>query len=369
MNDEDMMLKVLRLALRGSGYVSPNPRVGAVITKDDEVISEGWHRKFGGDHAEIEAINNAGIDDFTGCTLYVNLEPCSHSGKTPACAPIIVQKNFSRVVIGMQDPNPIVSGAGIAMLEDAGIEVNVGVMENQCKWINRFFIKHITTEVPYVILKAGQSLDGCIATKDGESQWITGSESIKKAHAIRAEVDAVIVGKTTALKDNPKLNVREKIGQDPLKVIFDTNLELSLELEVFKNTSRAKTIVCCSTKASKSRKADVLKLAGVSICEVNTNEMGLLDPSDALKKLSKQYNIASVLVEGGAKLLSSFIKSGCVDELNLFIAPIVIGNGIKTFGDFNIKKLNEAFQFKMLSTSKSGHDTHIILINEKKNEL
>lgn len=365
MNDEEIMLRVLRLALKGTGTVSPNPRVGAVITKNDEIISKGWHKKYGSDHAEIDAIKNSGLDDFTGCTLYVNLEPCSHEGKTPACAPIIASKGFSRVVIGMQDPNPLVSGAGIAILENAGIEVNVGVMENQCRWINRFFIKHITTKMPYIILKAAVSLDACIATKDGESQWISGGESRKKSHAIRAEVDAVIVGKTTALKDNPRLTVREKVGVDPKKVIFDTNLELPLELEVFIHTDRAKTIVCCSEKAAKTRKAEVLRLAGVSVCGVELDDMGRLSPENALMNLSEKFSIASVLIEGGAKLFSSFIKSDCVDELNLFYAPIIIGDGLRVFSEFKTKRLKDAFALRTLSISKNGHDTHVILLNEK----
>lgn len=368
MNDEEMMLRVLRLALKGTGFVSPNPRVGAVITKDDIIIGEGWHKKYGSDHAEIDAMKNSGLDDFTDCTLYVNLEPCSHEGKTPACAPVIVSKGFSRVVIGMQDPNPLVSGAGIEILEAAGIEVNVGVMENQCRWINRFFIKHITTKIPYVILKAAVSLDACIATKEGESQWITGSESRKKSHAIRAEVDAVIVGKTTALKDNPRLTVREKVGVDPKKVIFDTNLELPLELEVYKNTERAKTIVCCSEKAATTRKADSLRLAGVSICETALDETGRLSPEDALVKLSERYSISSVLVEGGAKLFSSFIRSNSVDELNIFYAPLIMGDGIRVFSEFKTKRLKDAFPLRTLSISKSGPDTHIILLNENNYE-
>ena len=363
MSDDQLMLKVLRLALKGTGQVSPNPRVGAVITKDGKIIGEGYHKKFGDDHAEINAMKNSGLDDFTGCTMYVNLEPCSHEGKTPACAPVLIQKNFSRVVIGMVDPNPLVSGAGIQMLQKAGIDVVAGVLENQCKWMNRFFIKHITTGIPYVILKAGQSLDGCIATKHGESKWITSKESRKMGHAIRAEVDAVIIGKNTVLKDNPRLNVRELNGRDPKKVIFDTNLEISLELEIFKSEGRAKTIVCCSEKASKSHKAEALRVAGVSICAVAQDDDIKLNIPDALKKLSQNYAVSSVLVEGGGAILSAFVASTYVDEINLFIAPIIIGNGIRAFGEYSISDLSDAFKMKMLSNGRSGPDTHITLVN------
>ena len=197
MTENEAMKRALDLAMLGTGEVSPNPRVGAVILKDGEKIGEGYHAKFGADHAEIEAIRNAGLDDYSGCTMVLNLEPCTHYGKTPPCTDKIIELNFSRVVIGMEDPNPEVAGNGIKKLRDAGIEVEAGLMRDECMWLNRSFIKHIRTGMPYVILKIAQSFDGNIASSEGESKWISSEESRRRSHILRAQVDAVLVGEGT----------------------------------------------------------------------------------------------------------------------------------------------------------------------------
>ena len=194
---EDFMQHTFRLAMRGIGKVSPNPRVGCTIVKDGRIIGEGWHREFGGHHAEVDALNRC-TEDPKGAIAYVNLEPCSHVGKTPPCAPLLIQKGISKVVIAMQDPNPLVAGKGITLLREAGIEVIENICKEEAFWLNRFFVKHILTGMPYIIGKIAQSLDGCIATSTGESKWITCEESRHEVHRMRGEIDAVMIGRGTA---------------------------------------------------------------------------------------------------------------------------------------------------------------------------
>ncbi len=364
MTDKEAMKRALELALRGSGYVSPNPRVGAVILKEGKIISEGYHKKFGGPHGEVEAVNNAAGIDLEGATMVVNLEPCSHVGKTPACAPMLAEKKFARVVVGMQDPNPLVAGKGIEMLRDAGIEVVTGVLEEDCKWVNRFFIKHITTGIPYVIVKVAQSIDGCIATFGGDSKWITSEESRRRVHKLRAELDAVLVGRKTAEKDNPELTVRFVKGRDPKRIILDSNLSLPLGLKVFTDDNRKNTIICCKKEALESGKAKNLKIGGMNLFPFSTDEKGETDLKETLIALSKEYNIASILVEGGAKVYSSFAGSGLIDELHLFTAPIIIGNGISSFNSFHSFFVKDATQFRIKAMMKSDVDFQVIAVRK-----
>ncbi|MFC2131202.1 bifunctional diaminohydroxyphosphoribosylaminopyrimidine deaminase/5-amino-6-(5-phosphoribosylamino)uracil reductase RibD [Bacteroidota bacterium] len=364
MTEQEAMSRAIELAMKGSGFVSPNPRVGAVILKNDKIISEGWHKKFGGHHAEVEAVRNAKDVDLNDATMVVNLEPCSHTGKTPPCVDLIIEKKFKKVVIGMKDPNPLVKGKGINKLRKAGIEVVSGVLEEEAKWINRFFTKHITSGLPYVVLKTAQSLDGKIATHTGESQWITCKESRKFTHKLRAELDAVLVGRKTVEADNPQLNVREVKGRNPIKVILDTYLSLPASMTIFQSVKEAKTIVCCSDKAANSQKAKILKNAGIILISVDIDNQNRIDLRDCLKKLSVQYQIASVLVEGGAEIHSSFIKHNLADEIHFFIAPKIIGKGIGSFDDILIKKLNDAREFEVKEISKSGVDVHLVAISK-----
>jgi diaminohydroxyphosphoribosylaminopyrimidine deaminase / 5-amino-6-(5-phosphoribosylamino)uracil reductase len=366
MNNEEYMAFALELAEKGFGMVSPNPLVGAVIIKDDKIIGKGWHKKFGGNHAEVEAIIDAGMENFDGCTLIVNLEPCSHYGKTPPCSSLIIEKKFSRVVIGMVDPNPLVSGKGIQMLKDAGIEVVVGVMNEECKWLNRFFIKHITTGLPYIILKAAQSLDGSIAASNGESNWISSEESRRRVHVLRSQIDAVLIGKGTALADNPQLTVRAVDGRNPKRIILDTNLFLPLSLKLFNNDEKSNTIVCCGLKASLSEKADKLKVLNVNILEVEEQKNGELDINDLLKNLSEIYKINSVLVEGGSGIYSSFAEHNLIDEIQLFIAPKIFGISHPAFDKFRIDKLEQALNFKIKEISMSDRDVHVVAIKDSK---
>ncbi|MDQ1266094.1 MAG: diaminohydroxyphosphoribosylaminopyrimidine deaminase, partial [Bacteroidota bacterium] len=277
MTDEQIMNHVNKLALRGSGYVSPNPRVGAVIVKNGKIISEGWHRQFGESHAEVDAIENSGMDNFEDCELFVNLEPCSYQGKTPPCADLIIDKKFSRVVIGTLDPNPLVSGKGIRKLEAADINVKIGVLENDCKWVNRYFFKHITTGLPYITAKAAQSLDGCIATSLGESKWISCDESRRRSHLLRSEIDAVLIGRTTASTDNPKLTVRNVSGRNQKRIILDSKLALPLDIDTLRDANRINTIICCKQDSAETRKAENLRLAGVHVLPIKADASGRID--------------------------------------------------------------------------------------------
>ena len=225
----------------------------------------------------MEAIKHAGDISLEGATMVVNLEPCSHEGKTPPCAPLLIEKKFARVVVGMKDPNPMVAGRGIKMLKDAGIEVIVGVLEEECKWVNRAFIKHITTGMPYVTAKIAQSLDGKIASSTGDSKWITCEESRKRAHKLRSEVDAIVIGRKTAVQDNPKLTVRHVEGKNPARIVLDSELSLPFNLNIFNDPLRKHTFVCCKPEALTNTKANNLKLAGIKVlpAEMNGEKMDL----------------------------------------------------------------------------------------------
>ncbi len=358
---KEAMERALELARRGTGYVSPNPRVGAVIlNKNGEKISEGWHKSFGGLHAEVEAINASKIKSFEGYTLVVNLEPCVHKGKTPPCTDLIIAKKFSRVVIGTLDPNPLVAGKGAEKLKNAGVEVIIGVLEPECYEINRTFFKYITKNQAYITLKVAQSIDGNIALRNGQSKWLTSEESRYAVQVLRSESDAILVGKNTVLMDNPFLTVRELDLPSPKKVILDSELSLPLDLNIFRNGDRDNTILFCNEKVIDSRKAKTLSLAGVHIEPLSANTPGYLNLKDVIDVLTKKYNLTSVLVEGGSQIFSNFIKEKLVDEIHLFVAPIIVGEGIQSFRNLNFSALLQAPQIKVTKFENIGSDFHIV---------
>lgn len=354
MNNEQAMARALELAQRGTGLVSPNPRVGCVILRDGKLLAEGWHRRFGAPHAELDAVHNA-TESVEGATVVVNLEPCSHYGKTPPCADLLVERKVGRVVIGMADPNPQVAGRGIERLRQAGIDVVVGVLEEQCRHVNRFFIRHITSGIPYVVLKAAQSLDGCIATGTGQSFWITCEESRTRVHAMRAELDAVLVGANTVRHDDPELTVRLTDGRHPIRVVLDAGLQLPLQKKLFRTPLASRTLVVCSVHHNQPAQAQVLRERGVELVEVEGSVRGVLAPDVVLKALGAQ-GISSVLVEGGAAVYASFLRAGVVDEMQLFYAPLVIGNGIRAFGQVETEVLEHARRFTVQAVEHIGTD-------------
>ncbi|WP_272507431.1 bifunctional diaminohydroxyphosphoribosylaminopyrimidine deaminase/5-amino-6-(5-phosphoribosylamino)uracil reductase RibD [Clostridium aestuarii] len=317
------MKKAIELAKKGAGYTSPNPLVGAVIVKDDKIIAEGYHQFYGGPHAEVNALNNA-VEDIDGAVMYVTLEPCSHYGKTPPCANTIAKTGIKKVVVGMKDPNPIVAGRGIKILEESGIEVISGVLENEVKEINEIFIKYITTKTPFCLLKTAMTLDGKIATHNGDSKWITNEKSRKYVHQIRNRVSAIMVGIGTVLQDNPKLTTRleEKESSDPTRVIVDSRGRIPLDCNVLNVDSEAQTIVVVTELADKDKINSIKeKGADVIITPSKDNRVNL---AYLMKELGKR-DIDSVLLEGGSTLNYSALKENIVDKVISFIAPKIIG--------------------------------------------
>jgi diaminohydroxyphosphoribosylaminopyrimidine deaminase/5-amino-6-(5-phosphoribosylamino)uracil reductase len=269
--DEKFMRMALRLAARAGGRTSPNPMVGAVVVKNGRVIARGWHRKAGEPHAESIALAKAGAAA-KGATLYVTLEPCSHTGKrTPPCSPLVIQSRVKRLVVAMIDPNPRVSGGGVRAIEQTGIEVVTGVLKEEAEKLNEAFIKHVTTGIPFVTLKIAQTLDGKIATAAGESQWITGGKAREEGHKLRNGNDAIIVGINTVLKDNPSLTTRIPGGRDPVRVVVDSGLRIPMNAKVITQRSSAGTIVATTKSAPKSRMKR-LQDAGVEVLVVKSDK-------------------------------------------------------------------------------------------------
>ncbi len=362
MTYKEAMIRAIELAHRGTGYVSPNPRVGCVLLNDmGTIIGEGWHRAYGAPHAEVEAIASA-TEVVAGATAVVTLEPCSHFGKTPPCADLLIEKGVRRVIIGIEDVNPLVAGNGIAKLRAAGIEVEVGAMAEECRWLTRYYAKNITTGMPYIVVKTAQTIDGCIATEYGESQWITSEESRRRTHALRGELDAVLIGKSTALADNPALTVRFVAGRQPWRVVMDTNLSLPLSLHLFTDEFRSRTVVCCNEHQASSKKAEEFRSEGVKIMGIETEVNNRIHLRVAFSRLADELKIASILVEGGAMLLSSLIKSELIDEYHFFIAPILVGKGLRVFGEFSAYSLASAAKLTIVSTRQSGNDLYIIAV-------
>ncbi len=362
---ESFILRTFDLAKQGEGYVSPNPLVGAIIVKDGKIIAEGYHHKFGDKHAEVEAIYNAGNIDFSDCTLYCNLEPCDNYGKTPPCTDLIIEKKFKRVVIANIDPNPYESGRGVQKLKDNGIEVITNILQKEGAFLNRVFFKNQTSNKPYIVAKVAQSLDGCVATKDGISKWISNETSRRYTHLLRSHLDAIMVGRNTILKDNPLLNTRLVDGRNPIKIALDTNLSLPLDLSIFKNVDRTHTIVVCSKNSSTSRKAEILKLGGIKIlsCETIDEISDKLRLEDAFQKIYNEYHITSILIEGGPMVHSYLLENNLIDELHVFIAPKIIGDGLKSFGAVNTPKIELSNQFNLYAVNNLDGDIHSLYLN------
>ncbi len=357
--DISFMKLALREARKGIGRTSPNPCVGSVIVKDGKIIGKGFHKKAGTPHAEIHALRAAG-DKARGATIYVTLEPCNHTGRTPPCSHAIVKNGLKRVVVGMVDPNPLVAGTGCDYLEDHGIEVTRDVLTDDCREINRPFIKHISTGIPWVILKAGCSLDGRIAAPDGKCAWITNDQSRAEVHRIRDRVDAILIGSQTAVNDDPSLTTRLKRGKgkDPLRIVLDSQLCLSPKAKMLHQDSDAQTWIFCSQKAE-TQKISALEKSGAKVISVNDGKDGFLDLSEVLQIIGKAQ-LNSVLVEGGSAIHGSFLRNGLVDQVSLFLAPIFLGSSsIPVVADLNIDKVQDGKRFKLTRTRRFGDDVLI----------
>jgi diaminohydroxyphosphoribosylaminopyrimidine deaminase/5-amino-6-(5-phosphoribosylamino)uracil reductase len=301
---ELLMQRTHDLAMNGAGYVSPNPLVGCVIVNDDEIIGEGWHRSYGGPHAEVNAVESVKDQgQLAGSTVFVNLEPCSHQGKTPPCADMLIRHKVGRVIISNVDPNPLVHGQGITRLKAAGIEVITGVLEREGRLLNRRFFTAIEKQRPYVILKWAQTGNGLVAGGTNDPRWISNSLSRRLVHKWRSEEDAVLVGYRTALADNPQLNVRDWSGRNPIRIVIDRDLTLPSSLHLFDDSLR--TIVINGKKNEDNGKTKYLRAGGIDF---------LRDFLQALHAM----NIHSILVEGGSATLKMFLEAGLWDEARVF---------------------------------------------------
>ncbi|MCS7279560.1 MAG: bifunctional diaminohydroxyphosphoribosylaminopyrimidine deaminase/5-amino-6-(5-phosphoribosylamino)uracil reductase RibD [Thermodesulfobacteriaceae bacterium] len=351
-SDEYFMKLALKEGYKGLGKTSPNPPVGAVLVdpKTLKVIAKGYHRGYGLSHAEVEAIKKA-KDKAKGAILYVTLEPCNHYGKTPPCTKKILEAEISKVICGLRDPNPLARG-GLETLKKHGIDVKSGVLEREVKILTRFFLSRILRKSPWIIVKIASSIDGKIAVSTGDSKWITDFKARKEAHKIRSMVDAILVGKNTVLKDDPELTTRLIKGKSPLRIVLDTNLTLSPNFRVFRVDETQKTILVCGEKTFLLEKEEVFKKRGVEVWKLPLKEEKI--DLKALIERCYQENITSLLVEGGAEVIGSFISEGLVDEVFYFIGPMIIGDreGIPAVKGKPLQSLKEALLLHEISLKK-----------------
>jgi diaminohydroxyphosphoribosylaminopyrimidine deaminase/5-amino-6-(5-phosphoribosylamino)uracil reductase len=354
--DEKYMQKALNLAAQAKGRTSPNPMVGAVVVKDHQVMGEGYHMKAGTPHAEIHALQAAG-DAARNATLYVNLEPCSHYGRTPPCADAIVRAGVKRVVVAGLDPNPQVSGRGLKILHDAGIETCTGVLEQEAWKLNRAFFKYIQTRTPLVSLKVAMTLDGKIATSSGESRWISGETSRKYVHQLRNVYDGIMVGIGTVLKDDPMLNTRleDEDSRDPVRVIIDSKLDIPRSSNIVKTASQQKTIVFCGQQADDTNK-EYLQEAGLTVVQLDVDEDKL--PLEEVLRVLGEMEIMTLLVEGGGEINGYLIEKGLIDKVYWFIAPKVVGGreAPTPVGGRGIPQLKNALLLKWMEIQRFDED-------------
>ncbi|MBI4833438.1 MAG: bifunctional diaminohydroxyphosphoribosylaminopyrimidine deaminase/5-amino-6-(5-phosphoribosylamino)uracil reductase RibD [Planctomycetes bacterium] len=313
--------RAMELAARGEGMVEPNPMVGAVIVRDDKVISEGWHEHFGGPHAEINAFNNT-KESVEGATLYINIEPCAHFGKTPPCVDAIIKAKIGKVVFSVRDPNPVTAGKGVTILRNAGIDVVEGIGERKARLLNAPFFKLHTEGLPYFIAKWAMTVDGKTATRSGDSKWISSEESRSFSHEFREKMGAIMVGIGTILKDNPKLLGREGAKNNPRRIILDSFARLPPDSEIVKTLKQAETHVVISPNAPQEKVKQLFEL-GVKIFEIE-EVSGKINFLKLARKLT-ELGINKVLIEGGGEVLASAFEADLVDEVMVFIAPKIIG--------------------------------------------
>ncbi len=361
-NDRKWMKRALELAEKGAGYVSPNPMVGCVIVSEDgRLLGEGYHERYGESHAEINALES--VKDRTNlidATVYVTLEPCSHDGKTPPCAEKLGELPFNRIVVAMQDPNPEVDGRGIRHLENQGIQVDVGLMEKKARGLNEFFLHHVTHLEPFVTLKIAQTADGYIAAPDGKARWITGDASRERVHLWRSRYDAVMVGRNTAQMDNPRLTVRHVEGRQPRRIVVDGKKELSGDLNLFSDQYEEKTIVITHGEGEQGDEDDpMLDILKSNYFRGKTIRVPPYQGHSDLKKAFKElYNmgITSILVEGGQALSRALLRRNLVDKLELFIAPKLLGGGMRSVTGLGIHHVDESIRLYDVGWQQVGDD-------------
>lgn len=339
--DEKYMDLALELAEKGRGYVNPNPMVGAVVVKDGEIVGKGWHKFYGGPHAEVYALDEAGAKA-EGATIYVTLEPCSHFGKTPPCAEKIKKMKIKKCVIACLDPNPIVAGRRKKILEEAGIEVVVGVREKEAKELNKVFMKYITEKNPYLFLKCAITLDGKIATNERDSKWITNEKSREKVQFLRHEYMGIMVGINTLINDNPRLTARIENGVNPFRIVVDPHLRTPLESNFVNMADDNKSIIVTSKENEKNDKITELENKNVKIIYMEGFNFSV---HEILKKIG-ELKIDSVLLEGGSYLISKAFKENRIDGGEIFIAPKILGGGLPFIDGFDFKEIKDCFHLE-----------------------
>jgi diaminohydroxyphosphoribosylaminopyrimidine deaminase/5-amino-6-(5-phosphoribosylamino)uracil reductase len=349
--DKRYMRMALGLALKGAGWTSPNPMVGAVLVRGRSVVATGYHRRAGGAHAEIVALKRAGARA-RGATLYLNLEPCNHFGRTPPCADAVIRAGVKRVVVGLADPNPLVSGRGVRKLRQAGIQVEVGLLREECRRLNEAFCKYITRRLPFVILKLAASLDGKIATSTEDSRWITGEAARRHVHGLRNQVDAVLVGAGTVIADDPQLTCRIPGGRNPLRVVVDGRLQISASARLLREPG--KTIVVTGPRAP-LRKVRAIERRGAEVWRFPLSD-GAVPFASLLRELGKR-GIVSVMIEGGAATAARALREKVVDKLCFFYAPKIIGgDGMAMIAPLGVRKMGHSRQINRIEVARVGKD-------------
>lgn len=354
--DRKYMARALQLALRGAGHTRPNPMVGAVLVKDGRIIGEGWHKQYGGPHAEVNAFASA-TEDPEGATLYVSLEPCSHYGKTPPCADLIIRKKVARVVAALEDPNPLVSGRGSRKLRANGIRVTVGVLAEEARHINDVFLTYVTRKRPFILYKAAMSLDGKIACHTGESQWISSEKSREEVQRLRGILSGIMVGAGTVIADNPRLTCRMEEYENPARIIVDGKLRVPLESRIFHEPGR--NIILTTSEASPEKKK-ALENLGVELIEADSEEPGKVDLKSAMLALGIK-GIDGILLEGGPTLAASALEAGIIDAVRFYIAQKIIGGreAPSPFAGTGAAHMNEVVPLTDAVYGTSGDDLWI----------
>lgn len=363
---EDIYKKYMKIAIeeaeKGEGFTSPNPLVGAVIVKDDKVIGIGFHQKYGENHAEINAFLDAEKkgENTENADMYVTLEPCSHYGKTPPCADAIIKKKIKRVIIGCLDSNPKVSGGGIKKLKEAGIEVIVNVLEEECRKLNEVFFYYIANKRPFVVMKYAMTMDGKIAAVSGKSKWITSEKTREHSHKFRNKYSAIMVGINTVIKDNPMLDCRLENTRNPIRIILDSSLKIDLNSNICKTAKKIKTFIAYVSNdntINDNKKIKELESLGIEIIKTK-NDNGKVSLKDLMRILGEEKNIDSIYVEGGASLHASLLKERLVNKALIYIAPKIFG-GFKAkspIGGEGIKEPENALKLSNGSITKIDED-------------
>lgn len=356
-HDNRFMERALQLARSGEGWVEPNPAVGCVVVRQQRVVGEGWHRKYGGPHAEIDALRQAG-EAAQGATLYVSLEPCCHHGKTPPCTEAIIAAGISRVVVGMRDPFPEVSGQGIAALRHHGITVDVGILDDAARRLYAPYLKRVQTGVPWIIGKWAMTLDGKIATSSGDSHWISGTEARDKAHALRGRVDAIMVGRRTAQRDDPLLTARPPGPRKATRIVVDSRARLPQESRLVQTAREVPVIAAVGPEAETAR-CQRLRTAGVEVLSLDNS-----DPSQRLMALLRELaarQMTRVLVEGGGRLLGALRDLDQLDEVHAFVAPKLVGghDAGSPIAGRGLMHIADAWHVSPVQIDRVGQDLHI----------